>query len=98
MNPTSRPVPRVLPTLTQIIEPSSVELELPIAAGLDETVAHLTQRGQIDLARRLRADMSSALEALIDEHLQKQLARAMQDLGPLLRQAVLDAQGAAGTK
>jgi len=92
MNNTPRNLPRFLPTLTEIVQPTT-RTQPPVVAMPDpeETVGFVMQRVDLLLERRLREEVDLMLGTVLTEQLKTLSASLRQELEPVVRQAVSDA-------
>jgi hypothetical protein len=92
MNSPPRNLPRFLPTLTEVVDPSTVaHLETPVATDVEEAVGFVMQRVDILVERRLQEQADLWLREMIAEHLQSFVAGLRLELEAVVRQAVADA-------
>ncbi len=92
MNTTARHPPRFVPTLTEVIEPSTGNQ--PVAcpgADVDALMATIWQQVQPMVALKLQQASEQWLRATLAQQLQELTVRLQTDMEPLVRQAVRDA-------
>ena len=92
MNNTPRNLPRFLPTLTEIVQPTT-RTQSPVATtpDTDEMVGFVMQRVDLLLERRLREEVDLMLDMVLTEQLKTLSDSLRQELEPVVRQAVSDA-------
>jgi len=92
MNTTPRNLPRFVPTLTEIVEPSTLIRTLPSTSPDFEEIAQSVMR-QVDgvLDRRLRDDAETMLRNMVTEQLQTLHLRLRAELALVVQQAVAEA-------
>jgi hypothetical protein len=92
MNTTPRNLPRFVPTLTEIVEPSTLIRTLPSTSPDFEEIAQSVMR-QVDgvLDRRLRDDAEAMLRNMVTEQLQTLHLRLRAELALVVQQAVAEA-------
>lgn len=84
--PASKPVPRFVPTLTEVVQPG---LRSAFAAGVPAIDAEQLVAQALELARpRLEQQLRASLQALVEQHLQSAAPRLQHDLEEAVRAAV----------
>ncbi len=93
MSTTSRDLPRFLPTLTEVVQPSSLARGAPdpVMPNPEELVKSVLQRVDSLIENRLRQEVSTMVSLLMSEQLQTLNARLRQELEAVVRQAVSEA-------
>ena len=92
MNLPPRNLPRFLPTLTEVVDPSTVaHLDPPAATDVEEAVGFVMQRVDILIERRMQAQADVMLRAMIAEQLQSFVSDLRLELDEVVRQSVVDA-------
>lgn len=95
MSTTPRNLPRFLPTLTEIVRPSSLDrTAVPATPDLEETVWFVMQRVDMLIERRLREEADVMLRTVVTEQIQTLSASLRQELEGVVRQAVSEALSA----
>ncbi len=92
MSTSPRNLPRFLPTLTEVVEPGSVNLAVPQVAS--QTVALEPAPVHIDpvaLEARLREEAAIFLDAQIDDQVRIFSMRLRQQLQPIVNEVILEA-------
>ena len=92
MNTTPKNWPRFLPTLTEIVRPSTL-MPSPVAAtpDLEEAVWFVMQRVDLVIERRLREEVDAMLRSVMTEQLESLSTSLRQELEHVVRQAVSEA-------
>ncbi|NDP40511.1 MAG: hypothetical protein GZ093_17515 [Rhodoferax sp.] len=91
MNPTPRNMPRFVPTLTEIVEPSSLARTPPsTGSDFDEITQSVMQRVDRVLDRRLREEAEGVLRSLVTEQLEIMHLRLREELALVVQQAVAE--------
>lgn len=92
MSTTPRNLPRFLPTLTEVVHPSSVvTAAVPATPELEETVWFVMQRVDMVIERRLSEEIDAMLRTVVTEKVQTLRLRLRQELEDVVRQAVSEA-------
>lgn len=92
MTQPSRPTPRFLPTLTEVVDPSTLVVpEVPATPDLEDAVWFVMQRVDMVIERRVREETDAVLSTLVAQQLQSLGERLRVELEPVVRQAVADA-------
>lgn len=92
MSTTPRNLPRFLPTLTEVVHPSSVvTAAVPATPELEETVWFVMQRVDMVIERRLSEEIDAMLRTVVTEQVQTLRLRLRQELEDVVRQAVSEA-------
>lgn len=92
MSTTPRNLPRFLPTLTEVVQPSSlVKASAPASPDLEEIVQSVLQQVDLVLERRLRDEADAMLRTMVMEQLETLRLRLWQELEIVVRQAVSNA-------
>lgn len=88
-----RNLPRFLPTLTEVVQPSSVapRVEVSASPSLEDTVWFVLQRVDMVIERRVREETENMLRTVVNEQIQTLTLRLRQELEGVVRQAVSDA-------
>ena len=87
-----RPVPRFLPTLTEVVDPATLVVpEVAATPDLEDAVWFVMQRVDMLLERRVREETHAMLSTLVTQQLQSVGERLRLELEPVVRQAVADA-------
>jgi hypothetical protein len=88
MNPLPQNLPRFLPTLTEVVDPASLGLNVaPLQPALDELVRTVMQSVQVELERCVREQV----QARMPEYLQTVQACVREEIEPLARRLVSEA-------
>jgi hypothetical protein len=89
MSTPPRNLPRFLPTLTEVVHPSSLSRPSVAAApDIDETVQAVLKQVHVVLERRLSEEINVLLQTLMAEQRQTLSARLHEELEIVVRQAV----------
>lgn len=92
MSTPPRNLPRFLPTLTEIVHPRGLVIStVPAAQDLEEVAKSVMQQVDLVIERHLREETSAMLRILVMEQLKTLNDRLRNDIGLVVRQAVLDA-------
>lgn len=84
--PASKPVPRFVPTLTEVVQPG---LRPNFQAGLPAIDAEQLVTQALQLARpRLEQQLRASLQAMVEQHIQAAAPRLQEDLEGAVRAAV----------
>jgi len=93
MSTTPRNLPRFLPTLTEVVDPSSLHRHAvaPVtvtAPELDEIVQTVQKQVAVVLERRMAEEIDVLVHTLMTEQLQTMSARLHEELETVVRQVV----------
>lgn len=89
MSTTPRNLPRFLPTLTEVVDPSSLHRHsVATAPELDEIVQTVQKQVAVVLERRLSEEIDVLVHTLMTEQLQTMSARLHEELETVVRQVV----------
>lgn len=91
MSTTPRNLPRFLPTLTEVVDPSSLHRHAVAAAPapeLDEIVQTVQKQVAVVLERRMAEEIDVLIHTLMTEQLQTMSARLHEELETVVRQVV----------
>lgn len=92
MSTPPRNLPRFLPTLTEVVQPSGLSgASASAAPDMEEIVQSVMQRVALATERRLREETEAMVRALVNEQVQALSERLRQELESVVRQAVADA-------
>ena len=92
MNQAPRNLPRFLPTLTEIVDPSTlVSPTVQSTPDLENTVWSVMQRVDMLIERRIREETDVMLSIVVSQHLQSLSERLRLELEEVVRLAVADA-------
>ena len=92
MSTPPRNLPRFLPTLTEVVQPSGLAgTSASAAPDMEEIVQSVMQRVALTTERRLREETEAMVRALVNEQVQALSERRRQELESVVRQAVADA-------
>ncbi len=92
MSTPPRNLPRFLPTLTEIVHPRGLVIStVPATQDLEEVAKSVMQQVDLVIERHLREETNAILRILVTEQLKTLNDRLRNDIGLVVRQAVLDA-------
>ena len=92
MNQAPRNLPRFLPILTEIVDPSSLAAPtVPATPDLEDAVWFVMQRVDMLIERRVREETDAMLSTIVAQHLQSLGERLRLELEGVVRLAVADA-------
>lgn len=92
MNQPPRNLPRFLPTLTEVVDPSILAApKVPATPDLEDAVWFVMQRVDMLIERRVREETDAMLSTLVAQQLQSLGERLRQELEGVVRLAVADA-------
>ena len=92
MNQAPRKLPRFLPTLTEIVDPSTlVAPEVQATPDLENAVWFVMQRVDMLIERRVREETDAMLSTVVAQHLQSLGERLRLEMEGVVRLAVVDA-------
>ena len=92
MNQPPRNLPRFLPTLTEVVDPSILAARMvPATPDLEDAVWFVMQRVDMLIERRVREETDAMLSTLVAQQLQSLGERLRQELEGVVRLAVADA-------
>lgn len=92
MSTTPRNLPRFLPTLTEVVEPSDfARAAAPAGPAIEEIVQIVMQQMQGVIENRLSEEIDAVVRSLVAEQLPGLQLHLRQELEPGVRQAVLEA-------
>ena len=92
MNQPPRNLPRFLPTLTEVVDPSTLAVpDVPSTPDLEDAVWFVMQRVDLLIERRLREEADAMLSTLVAQQLQTLGERLRLELEGVVRLAVADA-------
>jgi hypothetical protein len=92
MNQAPRNLPRFLPILTEIVDPSSLAAPTVSATpDLEDAVWFVMQRVDMLIERRVREETDAMLSTIVAQHLQSLGERLRLELEGVVRLAVADA-------
>jgi hypothetical protein len=93
MTSTPRNLPRFLPTLTEVVHPSTLPPKsVPATPDLEETVWFVMQRVDLVIEKRLREEADALLRTVVAEQLQTLGARLREELEIVVREAISEAK------
>lgn len=91
MSTTPRNLPRFLPTLTEVVDPSSLSRPSVVTApNLDEIVQTVQKQVAVVLERRLSEEIDVVVHTLMTEQLQTLSERLHEELETVVRQVVFE--------
>jgi hypothetical protein len=89
MSTTPRNLPRFLPTLTEVVDPTSLHRHsVAPAPELDEIVQTVQKQVAVVLERRMAEEIDVLVHTLVTEQLQTMRARLHEELETVVRQVV----------
>lgn len=91
MSTTPRNLPRFLPTLTEVVDPSSLQRHAVVTVPepeLDEIVQAVQKQVAVVLERRMAEEIDVLVHTLMTEQLQTMSARLHEELETVVRQVV----------
>ena len=92
MNQPPRNLPRFLPTLTEVVDPSILAAPtVPATPDLEDAVWFVMQRVDMLIERRVREETDAMLSTLVAQQLQSLGERLRMELEDVVRLAVADA-------
>ncbi|MDP1998410.1 MAG: hypothetical protein Q8K22_02305 [Rhodoferax sp.] len=92
MNKPPRNLPRFLPTLTEVVDPSILAVpDVPATPDLEDAVWFVMQRVDMLIERRVREETDAMLSTLVAQQLQSLGERLRLELESVVRLAVADA-------
>lgn len=92
MNQTPRNPPRFLPTLTEVVDPSTLVMPVvPATPDLEDAVWFVMQRVDMLIERRVREEVDAMLGTLVAQQMQALGERLRLELEGVVRLAVADA-------
>ena len=92
MNQAPRNLPRFLPTLTEIVDPSTlVSPTMQATPDLENMVWFVMQRVDMLIERRVREETDAMLSTVVAQHLQSLSERLRLEIEDVVRLAVADA-------
>ena len=92
MSTPPRNLPRFLPTLTEVVHPRDLVISIvPAAQDPEEIAKSVMQQVDLVIERHLREEVNAILRILVTEQLKTLNDRLRNDIGLVVRQAVLDA-------
>lgn len=92
MNQTPRNPPRFLPTLTEVVDPSTLVVPVvPATPDLEDAVWFVMQRVDMLIERRVREEVDAMLSTLVAQQMQALGERLRAELEGVVRLAVADA-------
>ena len=92
MNHPPRNLPRFLPTLTEVVDPSTLAAPtVPATPHLEDAVWFVMQRVDMLIERRVREETDAMLSTLVAQQLQSLGERLRRELEGVVRLAVADA-------
>ena len=92
MTSPTRPLPRFIPTLTEVVDPASLSSTARLARPEVETLIDQVQRQvQPIFERRLQEEFERLVRSLVAKQWDEVRARLQNEMDMLIRQSVLDA-------
>ena len=92
MNTPNQPLPRFIPILVEVVEPSTVEGLAPPAPGETEAmVKRVKKQSQPIFERRLQEEFDRLVRATVSRHWADVSAKLQDEMEMFTRQAVIDA-------
>lgn len=91
---TPRQLPRFIPTLTEVVEPTSLKTGVACQkTEFQDLVQQLQRQIQPDLERRLQEEFDQLQQSLLGQHWQAMQLRLQRDMQQMVQQAVADYLG-----
>lgn len=95
MNQASKPLPRFIPTLTEVVDPSMLTgTAVAAKPEVERMVAKVQQQLAPIFERRLQEEFDRLVRMTVARHWGDVSARLQDEMGMFVRQAVMDALGA----
>jgi len=92
MTPAPAPLPRFIPTLTEVVDPASLaETVSPEPAVVSHLIADLEHQLRPILEQRLQQEVTRLMQEFLAQYWPEVSARLRQDMDNLVRQAASDA-------
>ena len=98
MTPPPKPLPRFIPTLTEVVDPSTLTgLAKPARPETEAMVERVKRQIQPIFERRLQEEFDRLVRATVSRHWADVSAKLQDEMDMFVRQAVIDAMGQPST-
>lgn len=95
MSTPSKALPRFIPTLTEVVDPSTLTgMAVASKPDVERMVAQVQQQIQPTFERRLQEEFDRLVRLSVARHWGEVSARLQDEMGLFVRQAVIDAMNA----
>jgi len=92
MNTGNKPLPRFIPTLTEVVDPNTLSgLAKPAKSETEAMVRRVTQQIQPIFERRLQEEFERLVRATVSRHWVEVSTKLQDEMEMFVRQAVIDA-------